>query len=126
MNHQDEIARKIVGRLQWGTTQLEPAQIARLQAARERAVASARVPVAAMAMAGNSGGTLRLPRFSRKTLFLLTIISIVGLWAAYSQWSQDDFYDNVGELDAQLLTGELPINAFLDKDFDTWVKESSE
>jgi len=126
MDNEDKFARKIAGHLRWGTTQLEPAQIARLQAARERAVASLRTPVAGLAMAGSSGRTLRLPRFSRKTLFLLTIISIVGLWAAYSQWSQDDFYDNVGELDAQLLTGELPINAFLDKDFDTWVKESSE
>ena len=126
MDHEDKFAQKIASHLQWGTTQLEPAQIARLQSARERAVASLRAPVAELAMAGSSGRTLRLPRFSRKVLFLLTIISIVGLWAAYTQWSQDDFYDNVGELDAQLLTGELPINAFLDKDFDTWVKESSE
>jgi hypothetical protein len=28
----------------------------------------------------------------------------------------------IGELDAALLTGELPVDAFLDKDFDSWLK----
>jgi hypothetical protein len=32
---------------------------------------------------------------------------------------------DIGELDAQLLTGELPIDAFLDKDFDSWLKSAS-
>ncbi|MBK6980462.1 MAG: DUF3619 family protein [Betaproteobacteria bacterium] len=32
---------------------------------------------------------------------------------------------DLGELDAQLLTGELPIDAFLDKDFDKWLKNAS-
>ena len=32
---------------------------------------------------------------------------------------------DIGELDAQLLTGELPIDAFLDEDFDQWLKSAS-
>jgi hypothetical protein len=41
--------------------------------------------------------------------------------------TDDNIADDVGgEFDAELLTGELPINAFLDKDFGSWVKESSE
>lgn len=127
--NEDEFARKIAGHLHWGASHLEGAQLARLSASRERALAAAfsaaRQPVGVLAPVTPSGKTLRLPRFSRKALFLLAIITVAGLWA-YNQSIQDDFYDNVGELDAQLLGGELPIDAFLDKDFESWVKESSE
>ena len=124
--NENEFARKIAGHLNWGANRLESAELARLRAARERAVAAMDQPAAGLVLAGGPSRTLKLPRFSRKVLFLLTIITIVGAWSAYTQWAQDDYYDNVGELDAQLLTGELPINAFLDKDFESWVKESSE
>jgi hypothetical protein len=39
------------------------------------------------------------------------------------QPATDDLYDETGVIDAKLLTGELPIDAFLDKDFATWVQE---
>ncbi len=125
--NENEFSKKIAAHLNRGADQLAPVELARLRASREQALAAmGRQPAAGLALAMGGGRTLRLPRISRKMLFLLAIISIAGIWTAYSQLSQDDYYDNVGELDAQLLTGELPINAFLDKDFESWVKESSE
>ncbi len=125
MNEAD-FARKITTHLSQASTELQPAQLARLRTARERAVASVRQPAVGLSLALGGGRTLKLPRFSRKTLISLVVITIAAAWFGYNQWSQDDYYDNVGELDAQLLTGELPINAFLDKDFESWVKESAE
>ncbi len=126
MNEAD-FARKIATHLSRASTQLEPAQLARLRGARESAVASVRQPAAGLSLAMGGGRSLKLPRFSRKMLISLAVVTVAAAWFGYNQWSQqDDYYDNVGELDAQLLTGELPINAFLDKDFESWVKESAE
>jgi hypothetical protein len=55
-------------------------------------------------------------------LFWLPIFLIVALIFAL-QPPADDLYDETGVIDAKLLTGELPIDAFLDKDFATWVQE---
>ena len=53
------------------------------------------------------------------------VLAISAAIVAYSWNSADDIYDDLGEIDAKILTGELPIDAFLDKDFASWVKESS-
>jgi hypothetical protein len=55
-------------------------------------------------------------------LFWLPILLIITLIFAL-QPATDDLYDETGVIDAKLLTGELPIDAFLDKDFATWVQE---
>jgi hypothetical protein len=101
----------------------------RLRAARERAIANRkpeREPALAWARstaAGVIGGFGGIGGFSVR-LLLPTALLIAGLVAIYS-WQQDQRAADVEELDAQLLADDLPIDAYLDRGFETWLKKVS-
>ncbi|MEO8101265.1 MAG: DUF3619 family protein [Betaproteobacteria bacterium] len=124
MNEKD-FGQKIARTLNWGLSQLEEDKLARLRAARRQAMDAYREPVNILGVVTVSGQTLNVTHWIRKPLFWLPMLAVAIAIIAYTFNSTDDIYDDVGELDAKLLTGELPIDAFLDKDFASWVKESS-
>ena len=105
----------------------------RLRAARERALEARRIATAsgrepAFAWARNStvslvGGFGGFGGFSLRVL-LPTLLLIAGLVSIYS-WQQDQRAADVVELDAQLLTDDLPIDAYLDRGFEAWLKKVS-
>jgi len=100
----------------------------RLRAARERALA-ARRPERAAALAwtrgaaGLVGGFGGIGGFSLRVL-LPTALLVAGLVSIYS-WQQEQRAADVEELDAQLLTDDLPIDAYLDRGFEAWLKKIS-
>jgi hypothetical protein len=104
----------------------------RLRAARERALehkAPERAPAfgwARGAVAGPSG-VLRsfggLGGFSLRVLLPLVLL-VVGLFGIYS-WQQEQRAADVEELDARLLTDDLPLDAYLDRGFEAWLKKVS-
>lgn len=122
-----DFAKKITSTLSWGLSQLDGEKLKRIRASRQHAIAAYREPVTIFGLVTVSGQTLDLSSWIRKPLFWLPILAVVGAVAVFTLSSGDDISDETGgDLDAQLLTGELPINAFLDKDFSSWVKESSQ
>lgn len=124
-----EFAKKVTMNLNWGLTQIDGDKLAKLRAARETAMANYAEPVAVAAtnMATTSGQTVNVSSsWIRKPLIWLPVLAIALAAITYNSMDEDIADDAGGELDANLLTGELPINAFLDKDFGSWVKESSQ
>ena len=105
----------------------------RLRAAREQALSRRRIaagakrePALAWARrtaAGVIGGFGGLGGFSLR-LVLPTALLVAGLIAIYS-WQQEQRAADVEELDAQLLSDDLPIDAYLDRGFETWLKKVS-
>jgi hypothetical protein len=100
-----------------------PEMAARLAAARREALARQRpepAPVLAWAdnLVGNLGGwsgvSLRL---------LVPTVALVASVAAIYTWQQNQRAAEVEEIDAQLLTDELPIDAYLDRGFQNWLKK---
>ena len=96
---------------------------ARLSAARERALARQRpepAPVAALAdnvlgrFEGWGGLLLRI---------LLPIALLVGGLAGIYSWEQNQRVAEVEDIDAQLLTDDLPVEAYLDRGFQNWLKK---
>ena len=85
-----------------------------------------REPAFALARASASGvvaGFGGVGGFSLRVL-LPTLLLIAGLVAIYT-WQQDRRAADIEELDAQLLTDDLPIDAYLDKGFEAWLKKVS-
>ena len=122
-----DFAQKITRTLNWGLSRIEDDKLARIRSVRQKALLAYREPVTILGFVTVSGQTLEMSTWIRKPLFWFPILAIAAAVAAYNLSGADDVYDETGgELDAQLLTGELPINAFLDKDFGSWVKESSQ
>ncbi len=97
----------------------------RLRAARERAL-ERRKPerepalVWAGSIVGAFGG---VGGFSLR-LLLPTVLLIAGLAAIYSGQKEQRAAD-IEELDTQLLTDDLPIDAYLDRGFEAWLKKVS-
>ncbi len=126
MNEQ-EFAKKIVQNLNTGIQRIDDSKQVRLHAAREKALKAHVEPVSVLGLATVSGHVVEPGWWLKKPLFWVPLLALAASIALYN-WSGagDQRYDEVGELDTKLLTGELPIDAFLDKDFADWVKESGE
>ena len=94
----------------------------RLRAARQQALARKKADrAAALAWAGNVGGGGRTIDFWLR-LVLPAALLVIGLAGVYT-WQQKQKLADVAELDAQLLSDELPIDAYLDKGFELWLKK---
>lgn len=95
----------------------------RLRAAREQALARQRPePAPALAWADNvlgsfggwSGVSMRV---------ILPLALMVGGVAGIYNWQQNQLIAEVEEIDAQLLTDDLPVEAYLDRGFQNWLKK---
>jgi hypothetical protein len=116
-----ELARKLVRYLDDGLDGIEPRVRERLAAARMNALAHYRAqPVLGLAAPGNvvSWVTEHAP-------LTLAAAALVAATAGAVYWQSTRPANGLAELDAYLLTDELPINAYLDKGFDSWLKRSS-
>ena len=56
---------------------------------------------------------------------LLPLIALLLALAGTAYWQILQQDDNNDEIDSLLLSDDLPINAYLDKGFDAWLKRSS-
>ena len=130
MNNEIRFANKIRQALNEGVRADVNGRVAeRLRAAREQALARRKVerePALAWARSaavGVVGGFGGFGGFSLRAL-LPTALLVAGLMAIYS-WQQDQRAADIEELDAQLLTDDLPIDAYLDRGFETWLRKVS-
>jgi len=98
-------------------------QATRLKAGRLRALDAYREPVRLFGLVTVGAGTAQTLKYGvlQQALLWLPLVLLLATLAAKTLNPEVD----IGELDAQLLTGELPIDAFLDKDFDAWLKSAS-
>jgi hypothetical protein len=109
-----------------GSLILSADQSERLRAARERALTQQRTTQPALAVvlsdrltAALGGGPGFASQMAVSVLFL--VFGMVGI----SVWNSSQQPTDIEEIDAALLTSELPIDAYLDKGFDAWLKRSS-
>jgi hypothetical protein len=114
-----------------GGLELAPGVVARLRSAREQALAVERGFAAAAADRG--GGRLgwfqdSWARVALSVVFLVTALAGVHFWYEERQaaLAAAQATEEIVEVDTQVLTGDLPINAYLDEDFQQWLKQSSE
>lgn len=100
---------------------LEALRIGREHAlSRQRAAAR----VDTLAWAGNVSGYFAPPQSLLQRLVLPAAVLVIGL-LAINTWQQTQAIQEIEEIDAAVLTGELPIDAYLDTGFDAWLKHSS-
>lgn len=132
MNDEIRFANKIRQALAEGARLEGPRGAAvaeRLRAARERALQARKTeaqPALAWArstatgMVGGFGGGFG---FSLRVV-LPALLLVAGLVSIYN-WQQAQRAADVEELDTLLLTDDLPIDAYLDRGFEAWLKKTS-
>ncbi len=96
----------------------------RLRAARELALSRQRPERAAGLAWANGAG--RFGAWSALALYVLVPLAVllVGAAGVYN-WQQNQRIAELEELDSQLLTDDLPIDAYLDRGFQNWLKKTS-
>jgi hypothetical protein len=102
---------------------LEKNHVERLRAARERALARQRPePAPALAWADNVLGSLG--GWSGVSLRLVAPVAVLAISiAALYTWQQNRVISDFEEIDSMLLTDDLPIDAYLDRGFQSWLKK---
>ena len=124
--NQVETAKKITAYLDQGTAQLKAGTAYKLQLARQAAVARAEAPQRSseLALTDARSGSLAggRPLLGDARLWI-GILLIVGGVLIFQNWQIAQQTRDIEETDAALLTSELPIEAYLDRGFQNWLKE---
>ena len=105
------------------TLDLKPAELNRLKVAREQALARRRIAEPVFALVWVDAVMGRLSSHPGAGIALAGAALIMALFGI-QYWQQTPTVEEIVEIDAELLTSDLPINAYLDKSFDTWLKRS--
>jgi hypothetical protein len=94
-----------------------------LRAARLRALEQQKAERAS-AYGWNGGLLVRAGGLSGLSLRLLLPIALLGVaLSAIYGWQQNQKVAEYADIDSQLLADDLPIDAYLDKGFDAWLKQ---
>jgi hypothetical protein len=124
--HEHETAQKIARVLDRSTRDMGGDTVTRLAAARERALAGYRVaPGWKLAWAGQwTSREGKHPAVGLRYALPIALL-IIGL-TGIGYWQSGGGQNNeLADLDVRLLTDDLPIDAYLDKGFDSWLKRQS-
>jgi len=126
--HEHDFAKKITLYLDAANRELKSGTLYRLQQARAAALAHAHAPrrVPELALAG-VGGTMAGPRpFYAQLRFWIGVGLIAFAGFGWQQWQAYQAVKDAEEVDAQLLTSDLPIDAYLDRGFQVWLKTADQ
>lgn len=125
-NRESQIARGITQQLDQGLDTIDPLVLTRLRLAREAAVSTLkRQPVLALAPASGSGSrSAKLQNFNPRYIVALAALLLAIMGTVY--WQQSQQGDDATDIDAKLLSSDLPIDAYLDKGLDSWLKRTSQ
>lgn len=124
----EELARKIVQHLDFGADHVDASTRERLLEARKAALSHYREqsqPAWGLAWAGHAM-TRRIEHHAFNARYVIAAAALVAAVIGIMFWQNGSGpHNELAEIDVGLLTDELPINAYLDKGFDSWLKRSS-
>ncbi len=124
--NEQELATRIARLLDAGAGELDQPTVDKLAAARKQALAryeARRAPVWSWMTAtsgGHNHGAQRWHSSLRTALVAAVVVSAIAIGVTWHSGGSE-----IADIDAALLTDELPINAFLDQGFDSWLKRAS-
>ena len=126
MNHEDELARRIAKVLDEASGELAPRHRERLSAARRLALSRQQRETSSVWVPAWAGPISRLTEQSvlgarYAIAFAALVLGLLGVVYVHTGSISSD----IADIDAGLLTDELPLSAFLDQGFDSWLKRSS-
>lgn len=123
--NEKEFGGKVSRLLQQGADQVDAATAAKLKAARLQALEHYRPkrPVLGLAWAGETTG--RLATYLHRPALWAPVLALVLAMGSALYWQQTYLQNDSDDIDALLLSSDLPIHAYIDKDFDAWPNGSS-
>jgi hypothetical protein len=127
MTDERDFAKKITTYLDRGTAELKAGTAYKLQLARQAALARLTDPQrearSQLALAGAGRGTVGGgPGLRIGTRVGLGILLVLAAMFGYQQWQAYQQLGDIADTDAAILSSDLPIDAYLDRGFQNWLK----
>jgi hypothetical protein len=124
MNSENLFAKKVIRHLESAATQVDNANLHRLRQSRERAMNAYREPQRILGLI--TVGAPFIQAFDRvrerPLAWLAPLALLIGLgWYGLA----NDNSAELGELDAAILSSDVPLNALVDRDFNNLLKPES-
>lgn len=116
-------ADQIRQHLDHGLQQIDADQLERLRQARERALTARRQSVALPSFAG-IGHSLRARLDGRRPRQFFVALALLLAAVSYTQWHAETPVTDLSDVDSALLADEMPVEAFTDQGFESWLKSS--
>ena len=131
MTSEEKFAKKLTGYLDAGTSSLRAGTAYRLQSARAQALARLsdpkRAPAMQVALAGATGtGTYGGPALRIPPKLWIGVALLVAAFFGYNQWQAYQQMNDLADTDAAILSSDLPIDAYLDRGFQNWLKSAAD
>lgn len=119
-----ELGYKVRHVLDSGTSRLPPKVEDRLFEARQKALDGHRVAGSLLSLPGigHMAADLFMPRMRTLVAAMGLLVGATGVY----YWNMVQEAADLEEVDSALLSDELPINAYLDRGFDAWLKTSEQ
>ena len=126
-----DFAKKIATYLDRGTADLKAGTAYRLQLARSKALEHLadphRVAAPRLELAGAAGtGTMGSRGFRASARYWVGILVVLVALFGFQQWQAYQQLRDIEETDAAILSSDLPIDAYLDRGFQNWLKHVSD
>jgi hypothetical protein len=120
--NENDFAKKLKPWLERTAQGVGEMQATRLKAARLRALDAYREPVRMFGLVQVNAGTAQTLQYTvfQRGLMWLPLVALLAVLASQSVSNREP---DLSDLDAQLLTQELPPDAFLDQDFRSWLNK---
>ncbi|MEO8627027.1 MAG: DUF3619 family protein [Betaproteobacteria bacterium] len=115
----DNLARNIATKLDQSLEDLSAGTVYRLRLAREAAIGRLH------ADASLPGAAAGAPTLLSRRILVPVMALILGLSGLFLLEQETPQKVDVAELDAQVLSDELPVTAYLDQGFETWLNHQS-
>jgi hypothetical protein len=117
---EEDIAGRITRRLDTGLSGIDQRVSARLRSARETALERLEAqPAWAWSPAG--AATARTNHRGHNIRHFASIAALIAVVAGTMYWQRVQHAEKPVDIDAKLLSGDLPIDAYLDKGLDKWL-----
>lgn len=116
-------ANRVRQHLNRNTQDISPDVLGRLATAREQALIRQKAPATNPVLAG-IGHFVHLHTDHLHVRHLLAAVALVAATAFYFHWQAEQVIADMEETDSALLTEEAPVEAFVDKGFAAWLKNS--
>jgi hypothetical protein len=126
-DHESEFGRKVAGYLDRGAADLRSGTLYRLQQARAAALAGVAVSrIGELALATGSGSSSRSAPWASPVRWLGIALLVAAMGFGFQQWRAVQQVHEFEELDLHLLASDLPIDAYLDRGFQNWLRTTFE
>jgi hypothetical protein len=119
--NESELGKKVAQLLDHSLDNIDQSILSRLQSGRKASIENYREYEMLATAAGNSPDISKphSPYFTIKNI--LPFVTLLLILISYTYWQSFKYSDENDDIDILLLADDLPINAYLDNDFDVWL-----